>query len=491
MYFRPIDSEHTCRGILKARGRPRSMKTDRTVFLSITLLLMSIFLSLALTSTTSAAPPGNASDWTLKFSDEFDGASLDLAKWETVYISGDRTNNDELEWYVDDADQHVVSDGTLKLIAKKESVSGHSYTSGLISSHASFSQTYGYWESRMRLPKGKGLWPAFWTLPTPQGWPPEIDIMENLGNQPNKVYMTNHWGTESNDQQYSTSYTGPDFSAGFHVFGMEWSSSSITWYVDGVQRARSTSGVPTCEMHTILNLAVGGSWPGSPDSSTVLPAQLEIDYIRVYKRSTSAIRAAITAPAERATVSGNISVNVSASADLGVAKVDLNVDDLLVASDTIAPYSFYLNTKTMSNGNHTLQAIVTDAGGNSKASADVTVTVSNVAADSTAPTVTITSPSNGSTVSSSSRSIQYARIAATSRYITITATAKDNDRVKQVRLFVDDNFYGGANCNASTYSARFSWNISGVTKGWHTISCDATDASGNTGVSTPLVLYLR
>jgi beta-glucanase (GH16 family) len=246
-----------------------------------------LFCLALLPSIAGAEPPGNASNWIMTFNDEFDGASLDLVKWKTTYIWGGRTNNDELEWYVDDADQHIVSEGTLKLIAKKESVSGHSYTSGLISSHASFSQTYGYWEGRMKLPKGKGLWPALWTLPTPYDWPPEIDIMENLGNQTTKVYMTNHWGTDQSHQQYSTSYTGSDFSAGFHVFGIEWTDSAIVWYVDGVQRARSTSGIPSGKMHMIANLAVGGSWPGSPDSSTVFPAQLEIDYIRVYQQADS------------------------------------------------------------------------------------------------------------------------------------------------------------------------------------------------------------
>ncbi len=118
MNLRPIDSAHAGRKTLKATGRPRSSKTDCAVLYPITFLLVSIFLSFAATSTTSAAPPGNASDWTLTFSDEFDGTSLNLSNWATTYAGGYRTNNDELEWYVDDA--HIVSDGTLKLVAQYE-----------------------------------------------------------------------------------------------------------------------------------------------------------------------------------------------------------------------------------------------------------------------------------------------------------------------------------------------------------------------------------
>lgn len=251
------------------------------------LLWCLLFCVALLPSIAGAEPPGNGSNWVMTFSDEFDGTALDTTKWATTYPGGARTNNDELEWYVDDPDHHVVSNGTLKLIARKESASGRSYTSGMITSYPSFNQVYGYWEGRMKLPKGRGLWPGLWTLPYPQAWPPEIDIMENLGHQPNVVYMTYHWGSESNHQQSGINYTGPDYSADFHTFGVEWTSSAITWYVDGVQRNRVTSSITTGKMYILANLAVGGSWPGSPDSSTVFPAQLEIDYIRVYQRADS------------------------------------------------------------------------------------------------------------------------------------------------------------------------------------------------------------
>lgn len=254
------------------------------------ILSLSIFCLLLPQGLALGAPPGNPSDWVMTFNDEFDGTSLDLSKWDTKYIFGTRTlsGNSELEWYVDDAAHHVVSDGTLKLIATKESSqSGYPYTSGMISSHKSFSQAYGYFEASMKLPAGRGLWPAFWLLPTPAAWPPEIDVMENLGHDTRTVYMTNHYTSGGSHASTGTSYNGPDFSAGFHTFGLEWSFSAIVWYIDGVERYRLTSNIPSGKMHAIVNLAVGGSWPGAPDASTVFPNQLEIDYIRVYSRGAS------------------------------------------------------------------------------------------------------------------------------------------------------------------------------------------------------------
>jgi beta-glucanase (GH16 family) len=249
--------------------------------------------SSAISVTTYGAPPGNPSGWVLNFSDEFDGTSLDLTKWNKTYPNGGRTNNDELEWYVDNA--QTVSNGTLKLVAKHESAhSGYPYTSGMICSYNKFSQTYGYFEARMKIPAGQGLWPAFWLVPTPSVWPPEIDVMENLGNDPSLIYMTSHYSAnypspgEPYGGSYQGTYGGTNFSTGFHRFGVEWSSTAIVWYVDGVERYRVTQRVPILGygftgMYMIANLAVGGSWPGNPDAS-LFPTQLEIDYIRAYKR---------------------------------------------------------------------------------------------------------------------------------------------------------------------------------------------------------------
>jgi beta-glucanase (GH16 family)/uncharacterized membrane protein len=242
-------------------------------------------------------PVGPTGPWTLTFRDEFDGSLLDRTKWATAYGNGMRTNNDELEWYVDDDATHVVSDGTLRLTAfAQSSEPGFPYTSGMISSHDAFNQMYGYFEARVKLPSGRGLWPALWTLPIPATWPPEIDIMENLGHDCTTVYTSNHWSAawpdgvgEPRGGNTTTPYVGANFCAGFHTFGVEWTSTYLDFYIDGVRRLRITDHVPRPNavfsgMYLLANLAVGGSWPGAPNSETVFPAVFEVDYIRAWRR---------------------------------------------------------------------------------------------------------------------------------------------------------------------------------------------------------------
>src|SRR5262249_52751508 len=146
-----------------------------------------------------------------------------------------------------------------------------------------FSQQYGRFEIRCRVPKGKGMWPAFWLLPEPLGWPPEIDVLETLGHQPSKIYMTHHFLDEQKKHKSDGgSWVGPDFSAGFHEFAVEWSPEAIGWFVDGVERFRSEKFIPKTKMYLLVNLAVGGEWPGAPDGKTEFPAAFELDYVRVY-----------------------------------------------------------------------------------------------------------------------------------------------------------------------------------------------------------------
>lgn len=238
----------------------------------------------------TSGPPG--SGWSLVFSDEFNGTSLDTSKWHTCYWWATDWNqtgcsnegNGELEWY--QPGQVTVSNGLLNLKAEKRSVkAGFPYISGMVSSHDKFDYTYGYAEARVKVPKGKGLWPAFWMEPI-RHWPPEIDMMEILGHDPSTVYMTLHWGSNSATHKSQTgSWRGPDFSAGFHTFAVDWRPGLAVWYVDGVERFRMTSNVAAEPMHLILNLAVGGHWPGSPDSTTVFPAVYQVDYVRVWKQT--------------------------------------------------------------------------------------------------------------------------------------------------------------------------------------------------------------
>jgi beta-glucanase (GH16 family) len=142
-------------------------------------------------------------------------------------------------------------------------------------------------EMRAWVSAGQGLWPAFWTLPADESWPPEIDAFEILGNQPDEINMTYHWddGTGEGAQQ-GKAWDGPNFSSGWHTFAVDWEPDAIIWYVDGVERFQYTDArhIVSKPMYLLANLAVGGDWPGSPDASTPFPARYQIESIRVWQR---------------------------------------------------------------------------------------------------------------------------------------------------------------------------------------------------------------
>ncbi len=254
------------------------MKKASSLCLCIYLLLCVVAVN------TSHADPPSGIRWQMVFEDEFDGDSLDDCKWSTAYPWGARTGatNGESEYYTDDAFE--FTGGTLRIRAEKRDISGFHYTSGMIASYGKFSQKYGYFEMRAKLPQGKGFWPAFWLLPERKKWPPEIDIMENLGQEPQKIFMTNHYGKDNRQVQGVYVSPDPDFAEVFHTYGVLWRKNAIIWYVDGVERFRSGKGVPHEPMYILANLAVGGYWGGYPDGTTVFPGYMDIDYIRVYKR---------------------------------------------------------------------------------------------------------------------------------------------------------------------------------------------------------------
>jgi len=232
------------------------------------------------------------------FSDEFSGTKLNTAKWNTTYHfwrqpDGGSTNegNRELQWYL--PGNVSVSNGVAKLTARKRAYQAptgkrYAYTSGILSSHRKFDFTYGYMEARMRVPEGKGLWSAFWTLPIPGANPqskPEIDVMEFLGHQPNRVHFNLHYLNKNRQhRQAKDHHTGTkNLSRGWHVYAVRWGPKRLIFYVDGVERHRvEGSMVPSRRMYLLLNLAVGGTWPGAPNRDTSFPSSLEIDYVRVY-----------------------------------------------------------------------------------------------------------------------------------------------------------------------------------------------------------------
>ena len=156
------------------------------------------------------------------------------------------------------------------------------YDSGRVMTKAGW--RYARIEIRAKLPGSKGIWPAIWMLPKNGVWPPEIDIMELLGDKPNRVYMTHHWGTRQQKLHDQTDFTGPDFTAGYHVFALEWERGKLQWFIDGVRVKVSTRSVPDVGMSLILNTSVGGDWPGMPDATSIFPQQFGVDYVRVYQR---------------------------------------------------------------------------------------------------------------------------------------------------------------------------------------------------------------
>ena len=162
---------------------------------------------------------------------------------------------------------------------------GREYTSGVITTKGTFSQMYGVFEMRARLPKGQGLWPAFWLLPANGAWPPELDIMEVLGHDTTTLYTTWHSKETGAYTREATVTHVPDMSADFHVYGLEWEKDVIKWFFDGIEIARApTPADMHVPMQILANLTVGGNWPKNPDTSTPFPAVFAIDWIRAYQR---------------------------------------------------------------------------------------------------------------------------------------------------------------------------------------------------------------
>ncbi|MDH3652092.1 MAG: glycoside hydrolase family 16 protein, partial [Saprospiraceae bacterium] len=236
----------------------------------------------------------------LIWADEFDGTSLDIDNWNHQVGDGcdiglcDWGNN-ELQYYK--AENTEVGEGTLKIIAKRENVENKVYTSSRLNTKGHSEWTYGRFEARIKLPTGKGIWPAFWMLSSdePYGsWPQsgEIDIMELIGSEPATAHGTLHFGAlPPGNRSVSESYILNDgiFNDAFHTFAIEWEEKKISWYVDDYLYASKTNLSLGGSMwpfdhdfHILLNLAVGGNWPGFPDGSTQFPQTMEVDYVRVY-----------------------------------------------------------------------------------------------------------------------------------------------------------------------------------------------------------------
>lgn len=243
-----------------------------------------------------------AQEWQLVWSDEFEGEELDLTKW--TYQQGRGGNygltnwgNNELQWYTDREENLYLQDGMLHIRALEEEFITADYTSARIRSINKADFTYGRFEARAKMPEGQGLWPAIWMMPTDEvygEWPRsgEIDIMEYLGHENNVAYGSVHYRAGENNRFRTGTYNLPEgnFSDEFHEFAIEWAPGVIRFYVNDVlyflateQQLAPFNWPFDQDFHWLLNVAVGGNWPGNPDDTTVFPQEMIVDYVRVYE----------------------------------------------------------------------------------------------------------------------------------------------------------------------------------------------------------------
>jgi len=261
-------------------------------------------------TTTPVLPSPNAplSGMKLTFDEEFNSLSLRTGTaatangiWKTSDGWGNRTlsGNNELQLYVDadykglGLNPFSVQDGIATITASKtpdwaKSQIGYNYISGELTTAGSFSQQYGYFEMKAQMAPGQGMWPAFWMLSTNGKWPPEIDIVEAIGDLPNHVYVNTHSATNGNAGK--DVWSSADITQGFHTYGVDWTKDTITFYYDGKAAfSRATPADMHTPMYMLLNLAVGGNWPGAPDSTTDWSkTQYKIDYVRVWSHDQNA-----------------------------------------------------------------------------------------------------------------------------------------------------------------------------------------------------------
>ncbi|MFH0519431.1 RICIN domain-containing protein [Streptomyces sp. M41] len=280
------------------------MASPRLLRTALLTALSAVLVASAAIGPAQAEPPDDAAAAAaaVTFSDTFDGpagAAVDASKWQIE--TGDNVNNHERQYYTSGTKNAALDgQGRLVITARRENPANYQcwygtcqYTSARLNTAGKFTAQYGHIEARMKVPRGQGMWPAFWMLGTPVNWPDsgEIDIMENVGFEPSTVHGTLHGPGYSGSGGIGAAYSLPNgqaFADAFHTFAVDWAPDSITWSVDGNVYQRRTPAdlggrqwVFNKPFFLILNLAVGGYWPGDPDGSTVFPQQLLVDHVSV------------------------------------------------------------------------------------------------------------------------------------------------------------------------------------------------------------------
>lgn len=294
---------HTSRRVHRDQGNQRQ---SIGALIGTVLILLVMVTGVGTISKTAAAPRPH---WTLVWHDEFNGpqGARPSARW-TPQVGGSGWGNQEDEYYTNSPrNAHLDGHGHLAIVAYRQSVPGAScwygpcaYTSARLITQHSFSQKYGRFEARIKVPAGLGYWPAFWLLGTTidrVGWPAcgEIDIMENVGQQPSTIHGSLHGPGTQGSGDLTMPYTlqpGQVFADAYHVFAVDWAPRSLSFSVDGhvygtVHRSDLLEGTPWVYDHPfflLLNVAIGGTWPGDPAPSTRFPQAMLVDYVRVYKQ---------------------------------------------------------------------------------------------------------------------------------------------------------------------------------------------------------------
>ncbi|MGW4658111.1 RICIN domain-containing protein [Streptomyces sp. NPDC004279] len=285
------------------------MNSPRLLRRCLLAALSAVLAASAFTAAPAHAAP-EAADATV-FSDTFDGSAgsaVDSSKWQIE--TGDNVNNHERQYYTS-GNKNAALDGQghLVITARRENPANYQcwygtcqYTSARLNTSGKFTAQYGHVEARMKIPRGQGMWPAFWMLGNDigqVGWPNsgEIDVMENVGFEPSTVHGTIHGPGYSGSGGIGAGYSLPNgqaFADAFHTFAVDWAPDSITWSVDGnVYQRRTPADLGgkawafNKPFFLILNLAVGGYWPGDPDGSTAFPQQLVVDSVTVTTSNTS------------------------------------------------------------------------------------------------------------------------------------------------------------------------------------------------------------
>lgn len=274
--------------------------------LSRTVLLNFLFISVSISGCKkddSTANPQNSipeiPGYTLVWNDEFDKQNIDLTKWEHE-VNGDGGGNNELQFYTARPTNSFIENGHLVIKALSENYQNRSFTSARIRSKNKGDWLYGRIEASAKVPTGRGTWPAIWMLPTDWeygGWPMsgEIDIMEHVGYDQNVVHGSIHTKAYNHviGTQKTAKLTIPTATSAFHVYAVEWFEDRIDFYIDTIKYFSFKNENKSWEywpfdkrFHIILNLAVGGNWGGAQGiDPSAFPAQMEIDYVRVYKKN--------------------------------------------------------------------------------------------------------------------------------------------------------------------------------------------------------------